>query len=255
MRALWSWAIAVVVSGPAFSTDSVERYTGRMQSGEPIALTLSGRDGAVTGTLVDNAYAYRVTAEIDDGRLVGHADQDTLGLRVGLNGDLRADGVALEIHLSFLGAEASEQIWLARSGSAAPAMSEGMHRGQATPAAPAERDPALVGHWIHEEIYNSGSGANFLGTSSRQGWILRADGGVADGGSAVSMSGDGYLGQSSDGGSGVVSGVTWFSRGQHLWLHYAADGQIVDLGRYYAEPGRMMITAENGRRTLFTRAR
>lgn len=256
-RLLWFWVIALVASGSAFGTDALQHYAGRMQSGEPIELTLSGMEGAVTGTLSDNVHAYRVTAAIDGGQLVGHADQDTLGLRVGLRGDVQAAGMTLEIRLSILGEEASEQIWLARSdaGRHASVEAERTHPEPGLSSAPGERDPALVGHWVHEEIYNSGSGADFLGASSRRGLILRADGGVADGGSAVSLSGDGYLGQSSDGGSGVVPGVTWFSRGQHLWLHNAADGQTVDLGRYYAEPGRMMVTAENGRRMLFTRAR
>ena len=254
-RLIWIWLLAAVVSGPAFGTDPVERFAGRMQSGDPIELTLSGQDGSVTGVLRDNIHAYQVTAEIVDGRLVGHADQEELGVRLGLSGDLQVDGMALEVRLSLLGEEVSEQIWLTRSSSDSRVSSDGSHREQTASSAPPDRDPALVGHWIHEQIYNSGSSADFLGTSTRQGLILRSDGGVADGGSAVHLSGDTYFGQSSDGGGGVVPGVTWYSRDQHLWLHNAADGQAVDLGRYYAEPERMMITAPNGKRMLFTRTR
>lgn len=254
-RLLHRLVIAIALSGAPPGAAAVEHFEGRMASGDAVALTLSGLAGAVTGTLRDDTYAYEVVADIDDRRLVGQAEQSDLGIRVGLDGELRDGGIDLEIRLSILGEEASERIWLVRAGSVANIPSDGSPRENATTSAPGERDPALVGHWVHEEIYNSGSGADFLGASSRRGLILRADGGVADGGSAVSLSGDGYLGRSSDGGSGVVPGVTWFSRGQHLWLHNAADGQTVDLGRYYAEPGRMMVTAENGRRMLFTRAR
>lgn len=254
---LWFGFAISLASASAFGAGSEDRYTGHLKSGEAIELVLSGRDGAVTGTLRDDSFAYRVSAEIAGGRLSGRADQSDLGLQLGLSGQMQANGLALEIQLSLFGQQTSEQVWLERSGSGSQAQPPSTHPnpGNATAAASGERDAALVGHWVHEEIYNSGSGASFLGTSSRQGLVLMANGGVADGGSSVSMSGDNYFGQSSGAGGGAVPGVSWFSRDQHLWLHNAADGQTVDLGRYYAEPDRMMITGNNGKRLLFTRAR
>ncbi len=236
------------------------RYSGRMLSGELVELSLSHQDGEVSGILRDSSYAYQVTGEIRQQHLNAYADQATLGLRLNLNGEFRGSEIDLEIRFSLLGEESSERIYMTRIDQQhdhAASIARAPRSGNKTEALPtnANRDSALIGHWTHESIYNSGVGADFFGSTTRQELILLADGRVANGGSDVSVSGDFYSGNSSDASSAVAAGVTWFTRDQHLWLQNTNDAQSVDLGRYYAEAQRMMITGNNGKRMLFVRAR
>ncbi len=243
--------LLLVATAPAFASSVAGDYRG-MLSGEPVALQLQQDGHRITGTLSDTTYSYELEASVQGQRLSGRAIQPELGLVVMLDGPIRAEGLDLNISLTLLGQTATERVWFSRRDSA-----RGSNREQATDsprAAPSgQRDPAMIGHWVHEELYNSGSGADFMGTSSTQSMVLLADGRIANGGSAVHMGGSNYSGYSSDAGGDVVAGASWSTRDQHLWFSEDATGQQVDLGRYFVENGRLLLTGNNGKRMLFTR--
>ena len=248
---IFGWFLLLAATTPVLASSVAGSYQG-MLSGEPVALQLQQDGHRISGTLSDTTYSYELEATVDGLRLSGRAIQPELGLIVTLEGPIRPDGLDLNISLTLLGQTATERVWFSRRGTA-----RGSDREQAADApraAPSgQRDPAMIGHWVHEELYNSGSGADFMGTSNTQSMVLLADGRIANGGSAVHMGGSNYSGYSSDAGGDVVAGASWSTRDQHLWFSEDATGQQVDLGRYFVENGRLLLTGNNGQKMLFTR--
>ncbi|MBK9495865.1 MAG: hypothetical protein IT475_14930 [Aquimonas sp.] len=251
LRVLTGLALSFSFATTALATTVAGRYQG-MLSGEPVALQLREEGHRVIGVLSDSTYSYEVEASVAGQHLTGRAVQAELGLMVTLDGPIRADGLDLNVSLTLLGETASERVWFARSGSQSAAPREQTQQAPRA-ASSGQRDPAMVGHWVHEELYNSGSGADFMGSSSTQSMVLLADGRIANGGSAVHMGGSNYSGYSSDAGGEIVAGASWSTRDQHLWVSEDASGQQVDLGRYYVENGRLLLTGNNGKKLLFTR--
>lgn len=113
-------------------------------------------------------------------------------------------------------------------------------------------DQNLVGKWVNEQIYNSGSGDSFFGGTTTQSLIFYADGSLSDGGSSTTVSGSNYYGSSSDkGASPAIPNVSWYAQNQHIFIKDAVSGQTVDLGKYYIENGALLITGNNGKKLLF----
>lgn len=249
-RTLAACLLSLIAAAQATATSVSGHYQGLL-SGEPVSLQLQEEGHQVSGVLSDETYSYSVEAQVAGERLSGRAIQPELGLMVMLDGPISTNGLDLTITLTLLGQTATERVWFSRSGahpgSQREPSSEARH---STPSA--QRDRALIGHWVHEELYNSGSGADFMGSSSTQSMVLLADGRIANGGSSVHMGGSNYSGYSSDEGGEVVAGASWRTRDQHLYFVEDASGQQADLGRYFVENGRLLLTGNNGKRMLFT---
>jgi hypothetical protein len=114
---------------------------------------------------------------------------------------------------------------------------------------------ALHGKWIKSETYNSGYGDNYMGSTYTQSMTFFSDGGMGDGGSSATMSGNNYSGSSSGEGSGRLPGVGWYAIKNNLYLIAFAEGkwQSVHLGTWYAENNALLITGANGEKQLLTR--
>ena len=250
VRTLAACFLSLIAVTQATATSVSGHYQGLL-SGEPVSLQLQEEDHQVVGVLSDTSYSYSVEAQVAGERLSGRAIQPELGLMVMLDGPISSNGLDLTITLTLLGQTATERVWFSRSGTHLESQREPSNEAQpSTPSA--QRDPALIGHWVHEELYNSGSGADFMGSSSAQSMVLLADGRIANGGSSVHMGGSNYSGYSSDAGGEVVAGASWRTRDQHLYFVEDASGQQADLGRYFVENGRLLLTGNNGKRMLFT---
>lgn len=240
--ALGPMAAAIELSG---------RYTGD-SGGDPVVLELQQQGEQLSGVLVDSQQRYQFEARIDGDEIVGTATEQSLGIVFEVHGGASAEALDLNLSIEVQGQRADQALRLQRVRAQAAAPS-------APAAAPAagSRDPALVGQWVHESNYQSGSGDSYFAASSREGMIFYADGRLANSGGEVSVSGGDYFGQSSGGGGDALPGVSWETRDQHVFLVGEEQGQPqrVDLGRYYVENGHLLITGNNGKKMLFSRVR
>lgn len=240
--------------GPvAAALDLSGRYSGD-SGGDPVVLELQQQGEQLSGVLVDSQQRYQFEARIDGDEIVGTATEQSLGIVFEVHGGASAEALDLNLSIEVQGQRADQALRLQRV--RAQAASPSAPTPTPAPAA-GSRDPALVGHWVHESNYQSGSGDNYFAASSREGMIFYADGRLANGGGDVSVSGGDYYGQSSGGGGDAVPGVSWETRDQHVFLVGMEQGQPqrVDLGRYYIENGHLLITGNNGKKMLFSRAR
>ncbi len=218
------------------------KYTGAYQ-GDPVVLQLRAAGAnAYTGELNDNHNNYSISATAEGNRLKGQCTETTIGLAMALDGSL-ADN-RLSLSLTF-GATVLT-LELEKEAVAVPA--------KTTAASGKEQhDPALVGRWTRQSNYNSGYGQGYMSTESAI--VLFADGRVADGGSRTVTSGADWSGNASSAGSGVVEGLYWYSDKQQIFLRASQNGKTETqaLGRYYIENGNMLITGQDGTKTLWSR--
>lgn len=246
-------ALALLLSGylPATAADLGGSYVGT-SGGDPVRLVLRQQASQLSGTLDDSQQRYAFVAELSGDELQGSATEESLGVAFAVSGRA-ADGVLdLTLTLEIQGQRAEQSLRLVREGERAAASASAP--AAAAPAG-ASRDPALVGRWVHESQYQSGSGDSYFSGSSTQSMVLLADGRVADGGGSASISGGDYYGTSNGEGGQIAANVQWYTQGQHIWISGSENGQTqtVDLGRYYVEGSNLLITGNNGKRMLFSR--
>ena len=118
----------------------------------------------------------------------------------------------------------------------------------------ANHDAILIGAWTKNENYNSGSGDQYMGASYSETLVLFANGTVGDGGSQATMSGNNYLGQS-ESGLKELPGVFWYNINNQLYISAIQNGKTETrhLGKYYIENDHMLITDNDGNKTLLSR--
>lgn len=241
-------------SAPLAAIDLSGSYVGD-SGGDPVRLELRQQDEQLSGVMVDSQQRYQVEAMIDGDEIVGTATEQSLGIVFEVRGSASSEALDLRLSIEVQGQRADQALRLQRVGQQAAAPQA--PSAATTPGPGAHRDPALVGHWVHESNYQSGSGDSYFAASSREGMIFYADGSLANGGGDVSISGGNYYGQSSGGGGNTVPNVVWETRDQHVYLVGEENGQpqSVDLGRYYIEGNNLLITGNNGKKMLFSRGR
>ncbi|MCB9082348.1 MAG: lipocalin family protein [Lewinellaceae bacterium] len=227
-------------------------------NGDPVTLTLQALGGGnYSGQMKDSQQTYQVQAALQDNQLIGTAAESTLGLTFGMQGTLQGAVLNLLMSIDVFGEVNTMEMQLTRQG-AAPAAATAPRpasSGAPTKPAPGNRDPALVGSWVHQEIYNSGYGDNFMGANTYTEVTFNADGTVIDGGSRSTVSGSNYYGDTGQSQANVMPGVTWSTEGNQIYLTVTANGQTqkVHVGRYYIENGRLLLTEPNGNKKLFSR--
>lgn len=248
---LFSTSVWLLLSAPLWAMDLSGSYVGD-SGGDPVRLELRQQDEQLSGVMVDSQQRYQFEAMIDGDEIVGTATEQSLGIVFEVHGSASSEALDLRLSIEVQGQRADQALRLQRVGAQAAAP-----RTPAAAGAGASRDPALVGHWVHESNYQSGSGDSYFAASSREGMVFYADGSLANGGGDVSVSGGNYYGQSSGGGGNAVPNVSWETRNQHVYLVGQENGQpqSVDLGRYYIEGNNLLITGNNGKKMLFSRAR
>ena len=231
-------------------------------NGDAATLTLqSAGPGKVKGTLKDTYQTFEVTGETTGNRFAGDAKENTLGLAFVLLGELNGNTAEMKLVFELLGQISETPFTLIKQNSSSTtsaannsASTKAKTGGTSLPAG-AKLDPNVVGKWTKNETYNSGYGDNFMGGNFSQSLIFMADGSVAEGSSSASIGGSNYSGSSKGAGSGVIDGLRWYTKANMLWLSIDQNGQKqeVELGRYYIENNRMLITGKNGEKILLSR--
>jgi len=237
------------------------RYTGTLQ-GDAIVLYLEPNGpGKLKGSMQDSQQSYAIDATSQGKTISGTATLAAYNLVLDFQGTLSGNALPLSMEVRGLGSGAF-RVDLVKDGAAGTAASQGKSGKSDTAGATSskakdnrQRDPEVVGTWVKEEIYNSGYGDGFMGSTISSSMTFAADGRLLDGGSNATMSGSDYHGESASGASGEVPGLRWFTRNQEIWLIVTQDGKTQEekLGRYAFGGGAMRITSDNGQKLLLRR--
>ena len=234
-------------------------YSGLL-NGEKVSLTLeSAGSNNLKGEMKDSENTYVVTATQNNNTLTGKAVEKVWGITFEMEGVLKGEELNTRLTMDILGFKESMDVVFRKQGSSAVASSseKNTKSGDKNPVSGKNRDSRVAGTWVKESNYSSGYGSNntYGSMSSRETMIFYADGGMADGGSSTVISGGNYSGRSSGEGGNRIPGLFWYTEGNKLFLSITQDGQTqqAELGKYYIEDGKMLITASNGEKLLLYR--
>ncbi len=250
MKNIWIY-IFIVISLPAGSQAIFNGLFRGLHNGEDIILKLNQVNAKeVQGVLSDASSNYDVRAEIAGNRFAGDALHTSLGLKPAILGELKNDVLSIILLFEIAGDKTEVKVDLKKESADAPSVTISNLNLQIPKNA--GNDIRIVGTWVKEEIYNSGGGDNFMGSAFSQSLTFFNDGSVADGGSAATISGGNFFGQSQQKESHKTPGVVWYTRSNQLFLGVVEQGtqQEVALGRFYIENGNMLITGSNGTKML-----
>ncbi len=234
-------------------------YIGQV-NGDLVKLKLQAVDkDQYQGTLEDSQQKFNVTAAYKEGQLSGYATEASMGVRFQFNTSMEQQQLKVSLFSAEIGMTEALVIWLQRE----PLQTEPTASTQAPSETTAllvnfqfpkeaQHHKELTGIWRKEELYNSGIGSDYMGTSTQQKMILFENGQVADGGSQTTISGSNYFGQSSSG-FNTLENVYWYNVSNQLYLVSIEEGKTntIHLGKYYIENGAMLVTSSNGSKSLF----
>ncbi|VXC34212.1 conserved exported hypothetical protein [Flavobacterium sp. 9AF] len=227
-------------------------YTGEI-NGATITLFLKKQDkDTYVGTMHDEQQTYAVTAKKEGNCLKGNVVENSLQINIIVSGCLQNNQIDMSFDFSNVGLAQTQNVLFTKNGSQNTNVISNQKTATTQKSSSTERDLNIVGVWKQEQLYNSGSGDGFFGGSFTQKVIFYSDGGIADGGSQATMSGSDYSGSSSSGYGNKAPGVSWSTQNKHLFITASQNGQTqtVDVGKYYVENGKMLITSQNGTKTL-----
>jgi hypothetical protein len=234
-------------------------YTGII-NGEKVSLNLEPDGGGkLKGIMNDSESTYSVQAGYSGNRLKGRAKEKMWGIIVDLEGRLQDDELKMVMTMDVIGIKQSMDVVFKKididikTNDSAPSSEKSVKN----PVAGKSRDSRVTGVWVKESNYSSGYGFNgsYGSLSTRETMIFNADGSMAEGASSSTISGSNYSGSSTGQGVNTLPGVFWFTEGNKLFLSITQDGitHQVELGKYYIENGKMLITASNGEKLLLYR--
>ena len=234
----------------------VGTFTGVL-NGDNITLVLqSSTKNVLTGKMQDSQQTYGVNGTSNASKMVGTAVEKTMNLTFQLDGTITGNHLLMNLTIEVLGQKQAMQVDFTKQGVANSSAKVDKQTPQYNmPKMPSggKIDPNVVGKWVNEQHYNSGSGADFMGSTSTQSLIFFADGSMSDGGSSATVSGSNYYGNSTDNGQPKpLPNVRWYVQNQHIFIMGTENGQTqtADLGKYYIENGAMLITGNNGQKLL-----
>ena len=231
-------------------------FTGVL-NGDNITLELqSSSNSMLKGKMQDSQQVYEVNGTSNGSKMVGTAVEKIMGLTFQLNGTINNNHLLMNLTMDVLGQKHDLQVDFTRKSATSTITKVEKQTPQYNaPNMPSggKIDPNVVGKWVNEQHYNSGSGGNFMGSTTTQSLIFFADGSMSDAGSSATVSGGNYYGSSSDKGqNATLPNVRWYVQNQHIFIIGTENGQTqtADLGKYYIENGAMLITGNNGQKLL-----
>ncbi|HLT54332.1 MAG TPA: hypothetical protein VKZ97_10585 [Flavobacteriaceae bacterium] len=246
------WLIIVLSSCQDTAQAQIEGYYQGEINGGKISLTLDNDGhGNLKGKMQDEHQIYNIEALVTDNCLKGNATENNLQINLIVSGCLKNNQIEMSFDFSNVGLAEIQKVVFTKQSSVKDVDNE----NQPSIHNDTNRDAEVVGLWKQEQLYNSGYGDNYFGGSFTQKVVFYADGSIADGGSQATMSGNDYSGNSTSTNSGKIAGVTWSTKNRHLYITVTQNGQTqtVDVGKYYVENGKMLITDKNDNKTLLVK--
>jgi hypothetical protein len=248
----WTFCASNLAQNPFLGT-----FLGTL-NGDNITLVLqSPSDNRLTGKMTDSEQVYDVNGSSNGSKMTGTAVEKTYNITFQLNGNILGQHLLMDLTFEMSGQKHNMQVDFVKQGvvsDVSKVIKETPQYNKPKMPSGGKIDPNLVGKWVNEQLYNSGSGSDFMGSTSTQSLIFLADGSLSDGGSSVSMSGGNYYGNSSQNGQPTpIPNVIWYAQNQHIFILGIENGQTqtADLGKYYIENGALLITGNNGKKLLF----
>jgi len=223
-------------------------------NGDNISLILMSDGGdKIFGTMQDSQNKYVVSGDVFKNDFVGQAVEASLGITFSMTGVLIGNVFNTILTFEYLGEKHAMKVALNKKDSA----NQNNMPNESIKIPNKPRDGNVVGIWVKENNYSSGYSSNgsYGAMNTRESMIFYADGSMADGGSASVVGGSNFSGSSSAAGSGVVPGLYWWTENSKIFLHITEGEkhQQLELGRYFIENGRMLITSTNGEKILLTK--
>ena len=239
-----------------FSQNSfIGNYQGYL-NGDNVSLQLESTKGnALKGIMKDSENTYTVTGTWDKNNFQGRAVEQLLGIEFEMLATLSGSILHTDLTFDLFGLKQKMEIQFQKANTNATVAVAASDIKN--PVSTKSRDPEVIGVWTHETNYSSGYSFNdtYGSMSSRETMVFLSDGRMADGGSSTVIGGSNYSGKSSDQGGNIMAGVFWYTEKNKIYLHITDGGQTqtVELGKYYVENGRMLITGTNGEKLLLTK--
>lgn len=227
-------------------------YAGEVFS-TPATLTLEQDGNALQGVIDVSGYRYELSATAGEGGATGTLHDPQTGGTAQLEVTPGDDGMTILLMQENPVTGQMSRVPLSftrRSGEGGASQDAGSNSNAGgTENAPEdgfERDPALVGTWVYQDTYISGS---FSGTTR---FVLRVlpDGTYTYGEGQVTAGGNSYSGRS--GGGGVTRG-RWRTQGGVVYVQEAGMSQWQPYARYYIEGSRMLFTFGDDSRQIWHR--
>ena len=184
--------VATVFSVGTAQNPFIGTFKGAL-NGDNITLVLqSSTQNVLTGKMQDSQQTYVVNGTSNGSKMVGTAVEKTMNLTFQLNGTITENHLLMNLTIEILGQKQAMKVDFMKQGTANVASKVDKQTPQYNlPKMPegGKIDPNIVGKWVNEQQYNSGSGGNFMGGSTTQSLIFFADGSMSDGGSSAMVSG------------------------------------------------------------------
>lgn len=217
-----------------------------------LSLIISGKN-MITGTMTDSANKYDVDGTFKGNTFTGKAHEKNLGLIFEMVSVLNGNNMLTTLTLDVFGAKEKMEIAFTRIGNS-NTLSQ---KRDKNPVTDKKRDPQVVGLWVKESNYNSGYGFNdsYAAMNVSEKMEFLANGNMSEGGSQAQISGSNYSGSSSSDQKKIIEGLLWYTENQKIYLLITQNGQsqTVELGKYYIENNKMLITGSNGVKLLLTK--
>jgi hypothetical protein len=247
---------------PAQTSGTGDILAGNYSStfnGANVTLRIKHKQGAsYTGVMNDSYQTIKMTLQRSGTEVKGEATEPTLGITFQIQGEVLGDELALNFKVDFMGENNTMDILFTRDIETTEPEGSNDFPEPTSLVFPvgAEHPVDITGTWSKDEMYQSGSGSNYMGAGFTESMTFLPDGHIAEGGSAASISGSNYSGQSTGAGSGVIQGLAWYTMGNRIFLQVTDAGktQNMPLGTFYIEGNNMLITGTSGEKLLLTKS-
>lgn len=227
-------------------------YEGTL-NGDRIELTLTeiGK-GKFSGKMTDSANRYDVSGTADASSFRGKAIEKNLGITFDMVATNDGNSMPTTLSIDVFGEIQKMEIQFKRVGSKT---SETNNSKVINPVASKTKDSRVVGTWVKESNYSSGYGDAYGSMSVSERMEFLPDGTMAEGGSQAVVGGSNYTGTSTSSQKKILEGVFWYTENQKIFLFITQGGQsqTSELGKYFIENNKMLITGSNGQKLLLSK--
>jgi hypothetical protein len=117
-----------------------------------------------------------------------------------------------------------------------------------------QRDPEVVGTWMHESVSSLGSSGDQTFIQKQELMTFGEDGSLTYGGSKTSVGGN--MSDYSEESGSEIPDVVWHTEDNSIYLtakDKSGKQETAKMGTYYIENGKMLVTSDNGTKLVFVK--
>ena len=221
-------------------------YTGAI-NGDPATITINQQGMNVTGQYQETSNTYLIRGNIESNILHGLLTLPDNGMQIGtFDAALNTQG----LHIDFLllgttkvSADFIKSPVYQNEVSANPTI------GNNIPKDNFNRDPLVVGHWIKEEVINSGFGDNSASMTTAYYLTFMHDG------TFVQEKASGAGGSNWSGGSNRTLDASgqWYTKDQVMYVRPQGQSDYVRLNQYLFHDGALVFKTQQGKYLIWNK--